>query len=64
MQTMADMLKRGCELCKRPLTLDTAIVCSVSYALAGSDKWTQPRSLAICPECLEKERAAGHVADD
>ena len=64
MKTMADMLKRGCELCKSPLSLDTAVVCSVSYALVGSDKWSEPRSIAMCPECLDKERAAGNVADE
>jgi hypothetical protein len=63
MKTVADLLKNGCYFCKEPLTAETALMGTVSYALARTDKWCRPFVVATCSACAEKhaEEGEGHA---
>ena len=54
MQSLADLVKGGCYFCKQPLTLETADVGTVSFALAGTNVWCMPFVVVSCKACTEK----------
>ena len=59
MKTVAELLKNGCHFCKQPLTAETALVGTASYALAGSNVWSEPVVIVFCAACRDKHETHG-----
>jgi hypothetical protein len=59
MRTVKELLDSGCFFCKAALTLETACVATLSFALVQDRPkeqwhWSEPMLIASCPACFQK----------